>query len=554
MQITGGQAMARQLVAEGVEVIFGLPGVQLDWGIDGLARDGASIRFITTRHEQATTYMADGYARASGKVGVAMVVPGPGVLNSLAGLATAYACNSRVLLIAGQIASDQIGEGRGVLHEIPDQTAILRSLTKWTGRARTPAEVPGVLREAFRQLGSGRPRPVAVEFPPDVLQAIGESEVVPPTAPEPPLAPDPVLVEEAARLLAGARFPVIAVGGGAIVADAGQAVLALAELLGAPVLRSTFGHSAVPDAHPLVAPTQQTPRVLAHADVVFAIGTRFFNRRGTPMPVPEGTRRIALNIDDGDTIGARTYDLALIGDAELGTRQVEEAVRRLGPRGAGMAAGSAAREVVREAKIAAGSDLELLEPQMSWVRAVRAGLADTGTVVNDLTQVGFVAELGFEARDRFSFVTAGYQGTLGFGFTTALGFKVGAPDRDVCVLAGDGGFGYTLQELSTARANQIGVTVLLFVDGWWGNVRRTQKEDFDGRYVGTTLVNPDFVELAHAFGVAATPVDDPAQLTRLLRERRGATDPALIVIPQGEVPSPWPQILWDTATPAATRG
>jgi acetolactate synthase-1/2/3 large subunit len=266
--------------------------------------------------------------------------------------------------------------------------------------------------------------------------------------------------------------------------------------------------------------------------------------------VPEGAKRIALNIDDGDTIGSRTYDLALIGDAELGTRQLEEAVRRLGPRGTG----STAREVVREAKAAAADDLEILEPQMSWVRALREGLPDDGAVVNDLTQVGFVAELGFEVRNRFSFVTAGYQGTLGFGFTTALGFKVGAPDRDVCVLAGDGGFGYTLQELSTARANQIGVTVLLFVDGWWGNVRRTQKDDFGGRFLGTTLVNPDFVELAHSFGVAATPVEDPSQLTQLLEERRGATDPALIVIPQGEVPSPWPQIMWaETATPEPAR-
>ncbi|MBO0702994.1 MAG: hypothetical protein J2P38_08680, partial [Candidatus Dormibacteraeota bacterium] len=541
-RITGGQAMARQLVAEGVEVIFGLPGVQLDWGVDGLARDASSVRFITTRHEQATTYMADGYSRASGKVGVAMVVPGPGVLNCLSGLATAYACNSRVLLIAGQIPGPFIGEGRGVLHEIPDQTAILRTLTKWTGRATAPEEVPGLLREAFRQLWSGRPRPVAVELPPDVLQAMGECEVVPPTTPEPPLAPDPVLVEEAATLLAQARFPVLAVGAGVILADAGRAVLSLAELLGAPVLRSSFGHSAVPDAHPLVAPTQQTPQVLARADVVFAIGTRFYNRRGTPMPVPEGAKRIALNIDDGDTIGARTYDLALIGDAELGTRQVEEAVRRLGsPR---TASADLARDVVREAKAAAADGLERLEPQMSWVRAVRAGLEDRGTVVMDLTQVGFVAEIGFEVRDRFSFVTAGYQGTLGFGFPTSLGFKVGAPDRDVCVLTGDGGFGYALQELSTARANQIGVTVLLFVDGWWGNVRRTQQEDFGGRYLGTTLVNPDFVELAHSFGIAATRVEDPERLTQLLRERSGAVEPALIVIPQGEVPSPWDQIIW----------
>ncbi|MFZ0215756.1 MAG: thiamine pyrophosphate-binding protein, partial [Candidatus Dormiibacterota bacterium] len=169
MQLTGGQAMARQLALEGVEVIFGLPGVQLDYAVDGLAREAPDIRFLVTRHEQATTYMADGYARATGKVGVAMVVPGPGVLNALAGLATAYASGSPVLLITGQAPSAFIGEGRGVLHEIPDQSAILRTLTKWTGIAKRPEDVPGVLREAFAQLASGRPRPVAVELPPDVL-------------------------------------------------------------------------------------------------------------------------------------------------------------------------------------------------------------------------------------------------------------------------------------------------------------------------------------------------------------------------------------------------
>ncbi|MGH7912245.1 MAG: thiamine pyrophosphate-dependent enzyme [Candidatus Dormibacteraceae bacterium] len=540
MQLTGGQAMARQLVAEGVGVVFGLPGVQLDWAVDGLASDGQGIRFIATRHEQGTTYMADGYSRASGRPGVAMVVPGPGVLNAMAGLATAYACNSRVLLIAAQVPGPFIGEGRGVLHEIPDQTAILRTLTKWTGRATRPEEVTGLLREAFRQLSSGRPRPVAVELPPDVLQRVGECEVVQPAAPEPPLAPDTVLVERAAKLLAEARFPVVVAGGGVIVADAAQAVTALAERLGAPILKSSFGHSAVPDSHPLVAPTPQSGAVLARADVILAIGTRFLTRAGGSIPVPEGTKRIALNIDDEDTIGARTYDLALIGDAELGARDLEDMLRRLGAPGIG----DLGRQVAQEAKVAAASDLESLEPQMSYVRALRAGLPDGATIVNDLTQVGFVAELGYEVRDRHSFVTAGYQGTLGYGFPTALGFKVGAPERDVVALVGDGGFGYALQELSTAKGEHIGVTVVLFADGWYGNVRRTQKEDFDGRFLGTTLANPDFVELAHAFGVAATQVDDPAQVTRLLEERRGATEPALIVVPQGEVPSPWAQILW----------
>jgi acetolactate synthase-1/2/3 large subunit len=186
MRMTGGQAMAGQLVREGVEVVFGVPGVQLDDGVDGLATAAPQIRFVVTRHEQATTYMADGYARLAGRPGVALAVPGPGMLNALSGLATAYACSSPVLFLVGQVPSHMIGEGRGFLHEIPNQSAILHGLTKWSGMAGSPEEVPGLLREAFAQLESGRPRPVAVEIPPDVLAGEADVELLDPVPPAPP--------------------------------------------------------------------------------------------------------------------------------------------------------------------------------------------------------------------------------------------------------------------------------------------------------------------------------------------------------------------------------
>ena len=549
MELTGGQAMARQLALEGVEVVFGLPGVQLDYAVDGLASKAPEIRFIATRHEQATTYMADGYSRASGKPGVAMVVPGPGVLNSLAGIATAWASGSRVLLIAAQIPSPLIGQTRGVLHEIPDQTAVLRTLTKWTGLASRPEDVPGVVREGFAQLTSGRPRPVAVELPPDVLAGEGQVELATPVAAPPLPEPDGTLVERAARLLAEARFPVIHVGGGVISSGAAPAVVELAERLQAPILKSSFGHSAIDDRHPLVVPTQQSAAILGRADVVLVVGSRFLTRSGGTMPVREGARLVGLNLDRHDLGPPRAFDLELIGDARAGVSALLAALPSWwAPDGA---AAEQRREAVAAARADAQADLEALEPQMSWVRALRAGLPDDGVVLNDLTQVGFVAELGFEARDPHSFVTAGYQGTLGYGFPTALGFKVGAPDRQVVALCGDGGFGYALQELSTARRERIGVTVMLFVDDWYGNVRRTQKEDFDGRFLGVTLGNPDFVALARAYGIEASRIDAPGDLTRILHERRGATDPALVVIPQGEVPSPWPQILWARKAAAA---
>ncbi|MFZ0216675.1 MAG: thiamine pyrophosphate-dependent enzyme, partial [Candidatus Dormiibacterota bacterium] len=358
--------------------------------------------------------------------------------------------------------------------------------------------------------------------------------------------PEARLVERAAELLAAASFPALAVGTGVIAGHAAQAVIELAERLDAPILKSSFGHSAIDDRHPLVVPTQQSGAVLREADVVLTIGTRFLTRSGERMPVREDATLIGLNLDEHDLGAPRSYHVRLLGDAELGTRQLLAALHDRA-----LAGGGARRhEVVAAARADAASDLEALEPQMSWVRALRAGLPDDGVLVNDLTQVGFVAELGFQTRHPRSFVTAGYQGTLGFGFPTALGFKVGAPDRSVVALCGDGGFGYTLQELSTAKGEGIGVTVVLFVDGWYGNVRRTQKEDFAGRFLGTTLTNPDFLELAHAFGVEAMRVEDPDELGRVLRERQGAREPALIVVPQGEVPSPWPQILWARAAAA----
>ena len=173
-RLTGGQALVQQLKKEGVEVIFALPGVQLDWAFDALYEEREHIRVIHTRHEQATSYMANGYARASGQVGTCLVVPGPGLLNASAGLATAYACSSPVLCLTGQINSDLIGVGRGVLHEIDRQLETIASVTKWAARALRPEEIPGVVHEAFRLLKTGRPRPVEIEIPPDVLMAQGE--------------------------------------------------------------------------------------------------------------------------------------------------------------------------------------------------------------------------------------------------------------------------------------------------------------------------------------------------------------------------------------------
>ena len=235
-RLSGGQALVRSLVGEGVDVVFGLPGVQLDWVFDALYEARDCIRVYHTRHEQATAYMADGYARTTGNVGVCMVVPGPGLLNASAALATAFACSSRVLCVTGQVDSRGIDRGFGLLHEIPHQESVLAAVTTWSGRALEPGQVPGLVREAFRRLRSGRPRPVALELPPDVLQRFDDVHLLD-SAPAEQLCADPDKLRQAAALLHAAQRPVIYSGGGVLAAGAWRELRALAELLEAAPYR-----------------------------------------------------------------------------------------------------------------------------------------------------------------------------------------------------------------------------------------------------------------------------------------------------------------------------
>src|SRR5258708_1361528 len=227
VEMTGGQALVQSLKREGITTVFGLPGVQLDWAFDALYEERDSIHVVHTRHEQATAYMADGYALTTGQIGTCLVVPGPGLLNATAGLSTAYACSSPVLCVTGQIQSDLIGVGRGVLHEIPEQLRMIGSVTKWAARAMRPNEIPGVVREAFRQLRTGRPRPVEIEVPPDILALTADVTLLDPVEVS-RVIPDSERLERAARALGQAKQPLIFAAGGVISSGATDALGLLA--------------------------------------------------------------------------------------------------------------------------------------------------------------------------------------------------------------------------------------------------------------------------------------------------------------------------------------
>lgn len=529
--LTGGQALVAQLLQEGIDVVFGLPGVQLDWAFDALYEVRDRIRVIHTRHEQATSYMADGYARTTGKIGMCLVVPGPGVLNAMAGLATAYACNSRVLCVTGQIPSEQIGKGRGLLHEIPHQLEALRSVTKWAARALRPEEIPALVHEAVIRLHSGRPRPVALEIPPDVLQSSAEVELLPAARPE-PIEPDPDLVERAAQTLGRAHRPLIFAGGGVLVAEAWEELRHFAELLEAPVVLTMDGKGALDDRHDLAQNMVAARELVPTADVILVVGTRFLQ----PATSDWGPREQAvIQIDiDPEEIG-RNFPptIGILGDAKRTLAALVDRVPLYNR------VRESRRAELRALKERVFDLLWEVQPQASFAMALREALPEDGILVSESTQVGYWTWNAFPVYRPRTFLTSGYQGTLGFGFATALGAKAGNPDRIVLSLNGDGGFLYNLPELATMVQHRLDVITVVFNDRAYGNVRRIQKERFGGRFIASELVNPDFVMLAQAFGIEGVRVSTPEALRDVVTDAVKNPRAVLIEVPVGEMPSIW---------------
>jgi len=521
------------LVAQGVDVVFGLPGVQLDWLFDALYQARDAITVYHTRHEQAVSYMADGYARTTGRVGVCLVVPGPGLLNAMAGLATAYACSSPVLCVTGQIPSHQIGAGRGLLHEIKEQLQAVRSVTKWVARAATPEEVPRVVREAFRQLQSGHVRPVAVEIPPDVLQA--SADIAPLDRVEVEReAGDPELIERAAQVVGAAARPIVFAGGGVLRAGAWEPLQRVAEALQAPVIMSSNGKGALSDRHYLAHNMLAAPDLLPGSDAVLIVGTRFLQPAGSTWGPQAGQTLIQIDIDPDELGRNRPVAIGIVADARRGLDALAARLPRYNRRR------PSRRDELVAAKQRTQERLLSLQPQAAYAMAIREELPDDAIVVSESTQVGYWAHMGFPVYAPRTYLTSGYQGTLGYGFATALGAQVGAPDRRVVSINGDGGFMYNVQELSTLVRHRLNVITIVFNDNAYGNVRRIQKESFGGRLIASDLHNPDFVKLAEAFGVEGMRAQGPDGLRLALRAALREDRPVLIEVPVGEMPNPWP--------------
>jgi acetolactate synthase-1/2/3 large subunit len=529
--ITGGEAIVQGLVAEGVDTVFGLPGAQIYGLFDAFHQ--AQLRVIGARHEQACGYMAYGYARASGKPGVFSVVPGPGVLNAGAALLTAFGSNEPVLCLTGQVPTPFLGQGRGHLHEMPDQLATLRSFVKWADRIDYPDSAPAKVARGFQEMMSGRRGPVALEMPWDVFTQradVGESQPLPRFAA--PL-PDSDRIKAAAALIKASTNPMIFVGSGAI--DAADEILELAETLDAPVVAFRSGRGIVSNAHELGLTMAAAYHLWPQTDLIIGIGTRLELPAWRWPYRPPGQKSIRIDIDPAE-MRRFAADAAIVADAQAGTAALRAAVSK-----AGFTRTRGRRATIRDASAKALKEIHAVQPQMAYLDILRKVLPDDAIVTDELSQVGFASWYGFPIYQPRTFITSGYQGTLGSGFPTALGAKVAHPDRAVVAITGDGGFMFGVQELATAVQFNIGVVTLVFNNNAYGNVRRDQLQVFDGRVTAADLVNPDFVRLAESFGVAAARVTAPDQFRPALEKALAHHGPSLIVIevPKDSEVSPW---------------
>jgi len=531
-EMTGGQALVASLLRQGIDTVFALPGIQLDGFFDALydAQQRGDVRVVHPRHEQTAAYMADGYARVTGRIGTCVVVPGPGLLNATAALATAYSVNSPVLCVTGQIQSDLIEFGRGQLHEIPNQLGMVRSVTKHAARATDPTAVPSLVDSAIRSLWNGRVRPVEIEVPLDTLFAKGEVRLLSGAPERERPAGDPDAIRHAAKLLGNAKKPLIFSGGGVISAEAGAELLQLAELLQAPVVMSSNGKGAVSARHYLAQTTLAARQLVPEADVILAVGTRFVEPATYPWGVKPGATVVQLDIDP-DEVG-RNFPVAerIVADAKVGLAALAEEVAKV------TIARPSREQELRDLKAWATAQFDGIHPQADFARAIRQELPDDGIFVGEMTQIAYFSNSAFPVYEPRTYFTPGYQGTLGWGYPTSLGVKVGAPDKVVVSINGDGGFGFALNELATQAYHNIASITLVFNDSAFGNVKRIQQVQFDGRTIASDLQNPDYMKLASAFGVAGRQATNADELAVQLREAIKAEEPTLIEIPVEQMP------------------
>ena len=526
-EIKGGRLLVEALRSEGVDTLFGMIGSHVTEVYDALPASG--IRTIDVRHEQAAAYMADGYARVTGRPGVAVVTAGPGALNTLTGVGTAFADSSPILVIAGQVPSDVLGLGKGAFHECPDQLGIFRSITGWSGRPKSVAEIPDAVHDAFAELRGARPRPAYLEIPSDLLERTGVATGAGPR-PTPVRRAADADVRRAAARLARSVAPALWAGGGVLRSGASAELRVLAEALGAPVFVTCGGKGAIPADHPLAVdywlPAEPAQALLAASDLVLAIGSRFTSMAtaGWTLPMPP---LVQIDLDPAELGKNYPVALGLVGDAQTVLGQILEAA----PPGGW---GRRASRVGAVARVRATVEAEAgrrFPDALRLLAAIRSAAGRDAIVVCDITTLGTLARRYLPVYEPRTFICPLGFGTLGSAYPLALGAKAGQPTRSVVAICGDGGFLFNAQELATAVQCGLDVVTVIVNDGGYGAIRDWQRRHAGGRFVGVDLHTPDFVGLARSFGAEAVRADTLESVGALLETALRARRPAVLEVP-----------------------
>ncbi len=528
MKMRGADAILRCLEAEGVEVMFGIPGGAIMPTYDAMAR-GTTVRHVLARHEQGAGHMAQGYARASGKVGVAIATSGPGATNLVTPIADAWMDSTPLVCITGQVRSSLIGTDA---FQECDITGVTMPIVKHSWLVQSASEIPAVLKAAFHVATSGRCGPVLVDVPRDIQETEFEfhyPEKVDLPGWRPPTKVHAMQVREAARAIANAEKPVLYVGGGTLNADATHELRQLAEAGRLPVITTLMGKSAFPESHELHFgwPGMHGPKwsniAMNTSDVLVAVGARFDDRvTGKLSAFAPGAAIVHLDIDAAEISKLRDADIPVVGPLRQTLQELAREVARLRADGAPAPEAWLARiaELRDEFPLRYGQSTDWIKPQwlLEQLQAVTAGadvIVTTGVGQHQMWAMQYI--LSEKPR---SFITSGGLGTMGFGIPAAVGAKAARPEATVVCIDGDGCFQMTAQELVTAVLEDLPIVVVLVNNGYLGMVQQWQDMFFDGRrsHVHLTSSVPDYAKLAEAYGGVGMTITEPDEVRPALEE------------------------------------
>jgi thiamine pyrophosphate-dependent acetolactate synthase large subunit-like protein len=524
---TGAQLAIAALEAHGVDTVFGIPGVHTLALYDALR--ASSIRHVLARHEQGAGFMADGYARASGRPGVAVVITGPGVTNIATPIGEAYTDSSPVMVLSSNNPRPHLDAMRGNLHDLKDQLGVMAAVTKWNTRVMDSNGVTGAIAEGFRQMGYGRPLPVHIEFPLDVLDEPSSSEELPVARPG-RLRPDPELLKQAADRLSAAKRVVIYCGGGAVHAAAGNSIVAIAESLNAPILTSFMGKGSVPEDHPLCVGAlwesgNAVDDLMQSADCMIVFGSKLGAQATWNFKMKFPNELIRIDVDEHELTLNATPTLGIVGDAGLAAEGIAALLR-----GGSTAAAGFDGDVVRDARARSEATAFHAE-RRNYIDALRRAIPRDGILVTDMTQMSYVGCYLYPVFEPRTYMFPSGYGTLGFSMPAAIGAKIARPDAAVVPIVGDGGYQFTMSELGTAVQERLGLPIVIFNDSTYSAVKEEQANSRGARFIGVDLVNPDYVDLARAYRIPGVRAHSPEEMEREIGAALQRDLPTIIDVP-----------------------